>query len=187
MRYLFVIVLLLTGLPALAQEPRFEAGAQIAVLDLRNSVGEKPLGIGGRFGYNATNWLTAESELSYFPQNPSGNFGETLAVFGPKVGCRFSDVPGVGDMGVFFKARPGVINFGGPFFTERNVANRTKFAFDVGVVWERYFRTYGVFRIDIGDVIIPFGDAALSVGSIQPVYPHTSHNLHATFGVGVRF
>ncbi len=189
MRRLLIAVIALAALPAaLAQDKaRFEIGAQVAVLDLRSSIYEKPGAIGGRFGYNPSRWLTTEAELNYFPQNPSGNFGESVAFFGPKIGYRFYDVPGLGDTGVFFKARPGFIHFGGQFYQLRNAGNRTKPAFDVGFVWEHYFKTYGVFRIDASDVIIPFGNAAIDIGSIDLAHPHTTHNFYMTLGLGVRF
>lgn len=175
---------LFLGLHAAAQ---FEFGAQLTALDLRNVVGEKPLGLGGRFGYNVTEHLSAESELNYFPQNPSGNFGETQALFGFKAGQRFADVPAFGDFGLFAKARPGLVHFGGPFFAERNPDNRTKLAFDLGVVFERYFKSHGVFRLDFSDVIIPFGSQQINAGAVEPLRPATSHNFQVTIGLGVRF
>jgi Outer membrane protein beta-barrel domain len=188
MRRLLIAVIALAALPTLAQdEARFEVGTQVAAIDLRSSIYEKPLGIGGRFGYNATKWLTMEAEINYFPQNPSGNFGQSVAFFGRKIGHRFYGVPGLGNTGVFFKALPGFIHFGGQFYQLRNAGNRTKPAFDIGLVWEHYFKTYGVFRIDVSDVIIPFGNAAIDIGFVDLAHPRTTHNFYITTGLGVRF
>ncbi len=188
MRYVLFTVLLFTCWPALAQdEPRFEIGAQLSALDMRNSLGEKPGGIGGRFGYNPKKWLTTEAELNYFPQNPSGNFGETTAFFGPKIGYRFYDVPGFGDTGIFFKVRPGFIHFGGQFYQLRNPSNRTRPAFDLGLVWEHYFKTYGVFRVDVSNVVIPFGNAGINIGFADLAHPRTTHNFYISVGLGFRF
>jgi hypothetical protein len=179
-RTISLAVLLLLDIPVAAQA-RFEIGALLTGLNLNSIQGEYPAGIGGRFGYNFTDFLTVETEVNYFPQNPAGNFGETQALWGIKAGHRF------GRLGLFGKARPGLVHFGGDFYRTYNYANPTKFAFDLGFVLEGYFGSHGIFRFDVSDVVIPFGNTPVYSGTLQPRYPGISHNPQFSVGIGIRF
>lgn len=68
---------------------RLELGAQIAGIRLS---GREEVGIGG--GMHATwrlrKWLTAEGEFNHIPENPGGNYGQSLIVSGLRVGVPFS-------------------------------------------------------------------------------------------------
>lgn len=162
--------------------PKTEVGAFLTTIDLRDSVGEKPLGVGGRLTYNLNDNFAIDGEVSYFPENPAGNFGQTAAFAGVRAGVRTEKI------GVFAKARPGAVRFGGDFFGVRNGGSQTKFAFDAGGVLEFYPSRRVIVRIDVGDTIIPFGDDRIFTGaSINPVRPGTTHNLQASFGIGFRF
>jgi hypothetical protein len=181
MRYaISFAVLLLVCLHAAAQG-RFEVGAHFTGLNLNSIQGEYPAGIGGRFGYNVADFLTVESEVNYFPQNPSGNFGETQASWGVKAGHRF------GRLGLFAKARPGLVHFGGDFYRAYNHDTPTKFAFDMGFVLESYFGSRGTLRFDLSDVIIPFGNTPVYSATVAPRYPGNSHNPQFSIGIGIRF
>ena len=177
---------LLLGLPswpvqAQSADRPFEAGVQFGALDLNNSIGEKPLAAGGRFGYWRAEWGTIEAEYNYFPENPSGNFGETLVLAGVKAGGWFEGI------GVFAKARPGVIHFGGDFFKARNPGNRSQPALDVGLVVQRMFGERAGVRLDVGDTMIFFGDAVIDTGDGSPDSPGTAHSVQMTLGFFVRF
>src|SRR5262245_52061209 len=67
-------------------ERRIEVGGFLTTIDLNDPVGEKPLGFGGRFAYNFKDNFAFDGEAAYFPENPSGNFGQTLALAGLRVG-----------------------------------------------------------------------------------------------------
>jgi hypothetical protein len=159
--------------------PKFDASFQLAVLDMRESIGEKPLGLGGRFGYRFSSLLHLDGEVMYFPENPSGNFGETLALGGIRAGREFYAV------GVFAKARAGVINFGGGDFNS-HLSEKTHPALDLGVILEYYASRHLILRMDIGDCIIPFGGTAYqSIHGLKSL--DTTHNLLAEFGIGIHF
>lgn len=161
---------------------KVEVGGLVTTVNLNDSVGENPVGFGGRFTYNVTKNVAVDSEVSYFPQNPSGNFGQTIAVVGVKAGVRKEK------FGVFGKVRPGVINFGGDFFEDRNNGSKSYPAIDVGGVLEYYPTSKVIIRVDVGDTIVPFGNDAINTGlSATPTQIGTTHNLQASFGVGYRF
>ncbi len=179
----FTLALLLVSCSARAEDSsdrRFEIGTQLTVLKMRNSIGETPGGIGGRVGYNLNQYVTLESEVNYFPQNPSGNFGETEALFGAKAGLRSSG------FGIFAKARPGFVHFGGDFYRVRNPGNLTHPAFDLGGVAEFYPKEHLGVRIDFGDTIVAFGEKPIQTG-LQPFTGGVSHNFQLSLGVLFRF
>ena len=104
-RILFIILSLIlfwTTNSAFAQDdefPKFDTTLQVSFLNLNASLGEYPVGIGGRFGYRFSSLLYLDGEALYFPENPSGNFGETLVLGGIRSGMEFYS------MGLFGKAR----------------------------------------------------------------------------------
>jgi hypothetical protein len=159
-----------------------EVGGFLTTIDLNASVGEKPLGLGGRFTYNFTDNFAFDSEVAYFPENPSGNFGQTVALAGLRAGIRSES------FGAFAKVRPGVARFGGDFFRTYNNRSHNNFAVDVGAALEYYPSPRVILRFDIGDTIIPFGNNTIN-GPLPPytIRPGTTHNLQGGFGVGFRF
>lgn len=176
------IIVMAAG-PALAQSQdqtaRFEAGAQFAVLHLNlNGTGEGPAGIGGRFSVNLTKYVSLEAETNYFPKDPSGNYGETLGLFGVKLTERFNR------FGVFAKARPGLIHFSGDLASR--LSRKDQFALDVGGGLEFYPNRHTVLRFDIGDTIIPYGSTTILLGP-SPTTLGTRNNLQGEFGFAVRF
>lgn len=176
--------LLLISINGFAQSDlrKTEIGFLLTTIDLNKSVGEKPLGVGGRFTYNANDYIAFDSEISYFPQNPSGDFGETAVLAGVRAGIRTDKI------GVFAKARPGLIRFGGDSFKVYNGAARNNFAVDVGGVLEFYPNKRVIIRVDAGDTIIPFRNDGVRTGaSIIPGTPGTTHNFQGSFGIGFRF
>jgi hypothetical protein len=160
---------------------KFDVSFQLAVLDMRGPIGEKPLGLGGRFGCRFSSLLHLDGEVMYFPENPSGNFGETLVLGGIRVGREFYAV------GVFAKVRAGMINFGGRDFNLR-LSEKTHPAFDLGVILEYYASRHVFLRMDIGDCIIPFGGTPAPYQSIYgSKFLGTTHNFLAEFGIGFYF
>jgi hypothetical protein len=163
------------------EEHPIEVGGFLTAIDLKDSVAEKPLGLGGRFTYNFTKNFALDSEVSYFPEGGGGDFGETIALVGLRAGARTED------FGVFAKVRPGVIHFGGNAFRARN-SSPTRFALDAGAVVEFYPSPRVILRADFGDTIIPFGNDTLN-SALPPhlLRPGTTHNFQGSFGVGFRF
>ena len=158
--------------------PKIEVGLQFTALHLTDFQ-EGPVGIGGRIIYNFTNNFALDAEASHFPENPSGNFGETQGLFGMRAGKRMDTI------GTFVKARPGFIQFDGGYFDKR-LDKKRFFALDIGGVIEYYPSSRIVLRFDIGDTIIAY-QGATYIGSPTPAPLGTSHNLQAGFGFGIRF
>jgi hypothetical protein len=159
------------------ETPRFEAGVQLVGLHL-NGTGEGSAGIGGRFGMNLTKYVSLEAETNYFPKNPSGNYGETLGLFGVKLTKRFDR------FGVFAKARPGFIHFSGDLASR--LSRKDQFAFEAGGGFEFYPNTHTALRFDIGDTIIPYGNTKILLGP-SPTTLGTRNNLQFEIGFAVRF
>jgi hypothetical protein len=159
--------------------PKFDATFQLSFLNLNASLGEYPIGIGGRFGYRFSSLLYLDGEALYFPENPSGNFGETLVSGGIRSGMEFYSV------GIFGKARAGTIHLGGRQFVSR-MNFLTHPAIDLGVIFE-YFHSRNFFmRMDLSDCIIPFGEISY-LGVNGPENLKTTHNFWLDFGIGIRF
>ena len=190
MRKIFFTLLfaaLLTPAAALAQsgvdEHKFEVGAVLTGIDMRDSTGNKPLGVGVRFGYNFHEYAAFDSELAYYPKGSSGNFGETQGLFGVKAGKRFGKVP----VGLFVKARPGFIKLGRDVTSRNPALGETRPALDLGGVLELYPSERSIVRIDYGDTIVSFGDTLFNSALRPPRVIGTTHNKQASFGFAFRF
>jgi hypothetical protein len=179
-----VTLVFVFSLAAVAQtsDHPITVGGFVGTIDLRGPVGEKPGGFGGRVTYDFNDNFALDGEAAYFPQNPSGNFGQTVALAGLKAGIRQEKI------GVFAKVRPGVVRFGGDFFKAYNIQSQDHFAVDVGGVVEFYPSKRFVVRVDLGDTIIPFGQDTVR-GPLPPYVtrPGTTHNFQASIGVGFKF
>ena len=174
-----MLLLFLTCLVSYAQNktddnkvPTYEIGGQIFSFGSRE-VGYG-WGAGGRFTYNLNNYIALDNEVNFFLPDEGPAYA-TQGLFGIKAGIHTKYV------GVFAKARPG-------FQTNLVVNGRdqTKFVFDVGGVGEVYPTRHLVLRVDVGDVIIPFGNDAVGFGPFAG-RPGTTHNLQYSLGVGIRF
>lgn len=168
--------------PASCQEtfPKVEVGGVTSIIDLRDSVGEKTIGVGGRLTYNLTRHLAVDGEVLRFPQS-HGNYGYTQAMAGLKAGFRYEGV------GVFAKLRPGAIHFNGDGFRLSNNGSKTRMFADVGGVLEFYLSSGRVaVRIDFGDTIIPFGSEEIIRGGGMRSRPGTTHSLQSSFGISLR-
>jgi hypothetical protein len=161
-------------------EPKYkwEAGFQVTTIQF-GTPAEKPIGFGGRIGRELGNYITVEAEANHFPENPSGNFGETQVVGGVKAGGH------VGSWGGFIKIRPGLVHFGGRDFRARNSALDHP-VLDVGAVAERSITERVVFRMDLGNTIIFYGGDVVNtaLGSFRP---GTESNFQISFSLGFKF
>ncbi len=200
---LFVLTL---SQPAQAQSDlkKVEVGAHFSSLSLSETRGTPIFaqpsrwepGFGGRFTYNATELLSVEAELNYFPRTPdfapvrTGNLFQGL--FGAKIGGRGNR------FGVFGKIRPGFVRFSrvsncdesGP--STCDVTARTELALDIGGVVEFYKSSRFLVRVDVGDTIIRYKDITLFPfvpEFVVPVSIHngTTHNFQLNAGIGFRF
>lgn len=168
--------------------PRVEVGAQLSVIDLRDSLSEKPIALGFRATYNATDHIALEAEVNHFFPPEIGN-SRTQGLFGVKAGKRFgdSDEPSVG---LFLKVRPGFMRFNGAPAPGVSVDGTTKAALDLGGVFEIYPSKHVVVRFDVGDTLIFYNGQTIRRLSL-PGGPqdqlHTSHNLQTGIGIGFRF
>jgi hypothetical protein len=160
---------------------KFEVGGFLSAIHMTESTGEGPVGFGGRFSYNFNKYVAFDGDLSTYPQNPSGNFGQTLASAGVKAGLRSRKI------GVFAKAKPGVIHFGGRAFRASHNGSRDYFSFDVGGVLEYYSNSQVLVRLDISDNIIDFREDLFNRGFPTPERPGIAHNRQLSFGVSFRF
>jgi hypothetical protein len=183
----FLLLVFFTGLThaGLAQTERerpLEIGVQFTALRL-SPLGEGAGAVGGRASYDlGFRRLTVapEVEVNYFPQNPSGNFGETQLLAGARAGAK------IDQFGFFLKLRPGVVHFGGGDFVERN-GSSTNFAMDAGAVFEYYISRRVALRVDWGDTMIYFPQA-IATGGVPAVRPAGwYHNLQGSGGVNLRF
>ena len=188
--------------PAMAQSdrPAIEVAGQAALLRLNDS-GTTNAGLGGRFSWDVSRWVSVDAEVNYFPKDnfevpmpadPPGVFRvsyhrrRTDVLAGVKVGHRG------GRLGLFGKVRPGFTHL-----TDRGIdcvgavcalmlfarpEYRTEFALDLGGIVEFYPTRRTVARFDAGDVMIRHRSAAA-----PPCSDCTSHNFTSRLGVGFRF
>ena len=182
-----IIIALSTGKAARAQSvaSQVEVGGQFSIIDMRESISEKPPGVGGRFTYNFSDQIALDSELNYFSTSEV-DLNRTQGLFGIKAGGRF----GSPSVGLFAKARPGFMRFHGRRQPGVSVDGTTKFALDLGGVVELYPSKRVMVRIDVGDTIIFYNGETIRRLSL-PGGPQeqlgTSHNLQASIGIGFRF
>ena len=159
-------------------------------------------GFGGRFGYNANQYLAVEAEFNYMPRRNINEVHQSrrAQVFaGVRAGRRWEKV------GLFAKARPGAMHFDeygtrGPCTATLGSGDcfddaRTFFAVDVGGVFEYYPTPRTIFRVDAGDTIIRLRDSGPIIFPPVGTSPsssiftrrETTHNFQLTFGLGFRF
>ena len=157
---------------------RLELGLQVTGVHL-HKLHETPFGIGGRALVILKPGLALDAEVTHYPENPSGNFGETAVLLGGKVGTKLRR------FGAFGKARAGFMHFGGTFYDLR-LDKKTYFTADFGAVLEYYPSPRTTVRIDLGDTILFYGSHALYRGPQSPPLG-TVHNFQPAIGFGFRF
>jgi hypothetical protein len=157
---------------------RMEVGAQGASLLLSDPISgtEEKVGFGTSVTYNFSPILSLDTEGDFFPNNSlagpqRGGRAYTLLA-GPKAGWRWRNV------GLFVKARPGIINFsnvdqittgilpsGVPFFAVFPGGHRTHLALDLGSVLEINTSARTMIRIDAGEMLIRYDDRTYRIPS----------------------
>lgn len=195
-----------------ADDHKFEVGAQATSIHLApvdTTISSTPIGafttqgldvttfgIGGRVGYNVNRYVTVEAEFNYLPEknlNETDQSRREQFFAGVKAGKRWERV------GVFAKARPGVMHFDElPFHTVCGLSatssgctreSQTDFALDAGGVVEYYPTARTILRFDVGDTIVHFDKAGPTAGfgSVVTTPAQTTHNFQASVGFGFRF
>jgi hypothetical protein len=169
-----------------------------------NNFRRYPFGVGGRVGFNVTEWATVELEANIFPQHNrmvGGRITEVLG--GMKVGRRGEH------WGVFGKFRPGFAHFGyskiicneiggTTFFSNVSpcLVGKNHFAMDIGGVVEYYPNHHSFIRVDAGDTRIKFqienGSIFAFAPGVTPPLPGTrdkfwTNNLQISVGAGIRY
>jgi len=161
--------------------PRIEAGIQLTALLLNPPINGGGLGVGARFGYNLTSHFGLEGEVNRFPG--AGTFSEpnlsvTDSLFGVKAGLFARDT------GVFLTARPGFIHFPrNGDLQAHGLTHLDHFAFDVGLVGERYFPNHLFVRLDLSDTLLAFGNEHVT-DTMTGTLTRLGTRNNATFAIG---
>jgi hypothetical protein len=154
-----------------AQEfTRIEVGVDTSILHPGHPFSSvTDVGVGGRFTYNFSPGFSIDSELDYYSTNlgrvsTQAGGRAIMGVFGPKAGIRTRKY------GVFLKARAGFMSFSDAG-TSADVstspivavatARKTHAALDLGAVAEFYPSTRTILRLDVGQLLVRYGDATL--------------------------
>jgi hypothetical protein len=175
---------------------RTELGVESSTLFNNRFLRKLDSGVGGRFTYNFTPSLALETAASYYPTNSelSGvtfvDGGRAISAFaGLKAGIRRRRI------GIFFKARPGVISFSDAATSSAAIspilatARKTHAALDVGGVLEFYPSARTILRVDAGGTLVRNGDSILSSNSFgvtDQAIGSINNPFHLAFGVGYR-
>jgi Outer membrane protein beta-barrel domain len=173
----------------MAQEntPRYEVGVHVTTLSV-TARDDHDTSLGARFTYNLNNYLSLEAEGNRFLQTrEGGGTNENQGFFGAKAGIRKKHY------GVFAKVRPGYTRFyvlgtspGPNSFQD----GHTRFALDVGGVFEYYPHRNVAFRVDAGDTMINFKPGDFFYTRLdEPIFIRSglSHNLQINIGIALRF
>ncbi len=143
-------------------------GASLTLIDPISSAEERG-GFGARVTYNVSPILAWDAEGDFFPSlslpGPQRGGRAFLALLGPKAGWRWQRI------GLFLKARPGVVNFsdvlriqtgtdpnGTPFFVVFPGGHRTHLALDLGGTMEINTSRRTLIRIDVSEILLRYGD-----------------------------
>jgi hypothetical protein len=114
----------------------------------------KNSGFGANFAYRMTNRLWVDSDVNYFPS--SGGYGKrggmTQGEFGPRYGYAGKN------WGWYFKLRPGFIYYNKTMTIDSGAAfvGATRFAWDLGSVFEWYTSRHSTLRFDAGTTVVRY-------------------------------
>jgi hypothetical protein len=181
---MFLLAIMSVHVMAQVDTPKVELGVHFTYARLR-VIAQNDTGVGGRLTFNINEAMAVEGEYNYFPGPIFGGASNSRrqGLFGVKYGIRSESA------GIFFKVRPGFVKFeGNPAltclvgtFACNLAAGQTRFAFDIGGVFELYPIKRTVVRFDVGDTMISYPP------SLEIPESFTAHNLQFKVGVGLRF
>jgi len=156
---------------------------QIGAIRTPEEFGSSMVGFGVRGGYYLGSIVFIDGEIFHEPKNllVEGR-SRTMALGGLRVGTIFDDM-----IGVFAKTRAGIINFGTNSVWQAELENSISTVIDIGIIIERYYERKFFLRFDIGDYIIPLGNAKAYDIYGEDYRMGTRHNFAVEFGFGFRF
>ena len=180
-----------------SDDRKLEVAAQLAVTDLAE-LETTDVGFGGRFGFRATDLLTFEGELNFFPSDIPDEVPVSSSrlegLFGVKIGPRFDR------FSVFGKVRPGFVQFGEasepipciliypPPLSCALAAGETVFALDLGGGLELYPTERSLVRFDVSDLMLQYPGPVLTRDREAVTEDgFWGHNLRISIGAGFRF
>ena len=140
---------------------------------------ETPFGFSGRFSVDFARRVSAELALIRFPEKRGGNFGERIWLAGGRVLVWSRDAR------LYARVRAGRIFFGGSIF-ETAFPTLHHDVYDLGATIEDDLNRYFVWRIEVGDMIIPLKGIEYTEAG-PPRILKTTHNVMMSTGVAVRF
>jgi hypothetical protein len=177
-----LVVIWLAARPsAAAQVPdyRLELGAHLTSIDFVG-LDERAPGVGFRGGWRFFEGLVAETDFNYLPENPGGNYGQTVIVSGLRAGLPIDRLE------LAVKAKPGAVRFGGTIFQAFNPGVAWKPALDLGGVVIYQTRSRVRVRADFGDLLIFYGPSIIATPLQVPGRRlGTTHNRQ--FSIGLEF
>jgi hypothetical protein len=172
-RWWLICVLVFFPILLCAQEfTHFEVGLASSTLPNTRLLPVTDTGVGARFAYNFTPSIGIDSEFaSYFTnlnEITTQDGGRASAfVAGVKAGVRRRK------FGIFFKARPGIMSFSNvptrqAIITGATARTRkTHAALDIGIAGEFYPSARTVVRMDVGQMLIRYGEISEAIGLIR--------------------
>jgi hypothetical protein len=197
--------------PEKSQATKYEVGVQFTALTIDAFQVRTQPGFGMRFTYNFNDYIAAEAQTDFFPNDDKSVFSRNggrawQGLAGVKIGKRFKT------FGIFGKVRPGFIKFtrgvsdlvitgpppaGSTFpLFDVNTRSATHFVTDIGGVLEVYASRRIVTRFDAGAYIIRYGAStfqSFTGTSTAPVLGpvtdpgQTKLNFQFSAGIGYRF
>jgi hypothetical protein len=124
-------------------------------------------GFGVNLAYRITNHLWFDSDTNFFPGLGSlGEKGHTIeGLYGPRYGLTRKS------WSLYLKLRPGFIYYDKTLASESgdNFTSATRFAFDVGPVFEWHTSPHSAIRIDAGTTVVRY-----LTGRMDPRQPEKS-------------
>jgi hypothetical protein len=179
---------------AAQQFTRTEVGLETSVLRGNRLVPVTDPGVGIRFTYNLTPSIGLDSEFNSYLTNleeiSTQDGGRATAfVAGVKAGIRRRR------FGVFFNARPGIMSFSNVPTRDAIITGgaartrKTHAALDLGAAGEVYFSPRTLIRLDIGQMLVRYGDSTNEVfanGASDRNIGFISHPLHVEIGASYR-
>lgn len=145
-------------------------------------------GFGSDFGYNFTRAVAFDSSLNFIPEQ-QGSKAMMEGLFGVRLGERTEHV------GVFAKMRPGFIYYQNahPVQGENSEGSLTRFAADLGGIFEYYPNNKSTWRLDLGTTLVRYltnhtDPHTYALGSLlSPQYYVTQGNFQLSTGYTLRF
>jgi outer membrane protein with beta-barrel domain len=169
------------------KNPTYEFGIHYSALYVTEK-SDKDSGVGVRFTYNLNDYVGLEAETTDFQQvREGGSSNERQGLFGVRAGKRNKH------FGVFAKVRPGITRFyllgtsPGPNVFEQG---HSRFAVDVGGVFEYYLHRHAAIRVDVGDTMVRFKTGDFFYQRLdEPMFVQRrlSHNFQLNVGFALRF